>query len=191
VDLVLLRHVGLSPATVRVTDPRGKEVLSRRLPATGEPLQYASLRLPAGGPFRVELDSQTTRAWDLLTAQPTRRVFHVPDWKHVEALTPRAYFRLPEGAAEIKLTLAAQGEGFKGAVVYDPSGAVAGALSRFIDYGDEKPHTYELTVPVKDASGKERLWGLGLQNVAIARAEGVEPYIATNPEAYFKPARAR
>src|SRR5947209_5629925 len=76
VDLVLLRHVGPSAAAVRITDAAGKEVASSSLPATGEPLQYARLHLPPGGPYRVELKSEETRAWDLITAERTWRVFY-------------------------------------------------------------------------------------------------------------------
>ncbi|MFN3652552.1 MAG: SUMF1/EgtB/PvdO family nonheme iron enzyme [Armatimonadota bacterium] len=184
-ELVVLRHTGRTPGSVRVLDRGGKELAAKSLPATGEPLQYARLRLPAGGPFRVELKSEESRAWSLITAEPTRRVFHMPDWKHVEALTPRAYFQLPAGTRRITLTLDAQEEGFKGAVVYDPQGNVAGVLSRFIDLGDTKKYQYTLEVPVRGAS--TGLWSLDLQNVSIAQATGISPYIATNPEAHFTP----
>lgn len=184
VDLVLLRQMGLSPASIRVTDAAGKEITAHSLPATGEPLQYAKLRLPAGGPFRIELKSAESRAWDLITAQRTRRVFHTPDWKNLEALTPRLYFRLQPGAKQVALTLEAEGEGFKGAVLYDPQGNPAGVAEHFIDYGDTKHHQYTLKVPVpaKEAGG---LWSLDLQQVSVSQAEGIQPYVSTSPAGYF------
>lgn len=188
-DLVLLRHVGPSPAQLRVTDPAGKEVARQDLPATGEPLQYAKLRLPAGGPFRVEIRSETTRAWDLITSTATRRVFHTPDWKNLEALTPRLYFQVPKGAREVDLTLEAEGEGFKGAVLYDGDGNVAGALAKFVDFEDTKRYTYPFKVAVP-AGQDGRLWSLDLQQVSISKAAGIAPYVSTNPEAHFTPGQA-
>lgn len=186
VELVLLRHVGNVPATVWVTDPKSRQVALLRLPATGEPLQYARVHLPAGGPYRVELKSATTRAWDLITTEPTRRVFHAPNWQYLEALTPRLYFRPVKGTHEIRLTLEADKEGFKGAVLYDSRGRVAGALQQFVDFGDEQHHTYELRVPVAPGSG---LWSLDLQEVSVSKAAGVVPYFSTRPEAYFQPGK--
>jgi hypothetical protein len=188
IDLVLLRQMGLSPASIRVTNLAGKEIAAQELPATGEPLQYAKVRLPAGGPFRVELKSENSRAWDLITAQRTRRVFYTPDWKNLEAFTPRLYFRLQPGAKNVALTLEAEGEGFKGAVLYDPQGNVAGTTENFVDYGDTQHHQYTLRVPVP-AKQAEGLWSLDLQQVSVSKAEGILPYVSTNPAAYFVPGR--
>jgi hypothetical protein len=190
VDLVLLRHAGLSPASVRVLDANGRLAASRSLEATGEPLQYARLRFGPGGPYRVELESRETRAWDLITAEPARRVFHVPAWKHLEALTPRLYFRTAPGARQIRLRFEAEGEGFKGAVVYDPRGNVTGLLSQFIEYDDTKHHSYDLAVSVREGS-ESGLWSLDLQDVSVSRAEGMTPYVSTSPAAYFIPVPAR
>lgn len=186
VRLVLLRHVGPSPATVRISGPGGARVAAVNLPATGEPLQYASLNLPPGGPYRVDIRSEETRAWDILTDQPTLRVFHTPDWKNLEALTPRLYFRVPNGAREIRLTLAAEGEGYKGAVAYDADGNAAGALDRFVDFQDTKRYTYPFGVAVP-AGQDGKLWSLDLNQVSVAAAEGLEPYISTSPAAFFRP----
>lgn len=188
VELVLLRHVGTSPASVRVSDASGKETSAQQLPATGEPLQYAKLRLPAGGPYRVEIRSDDTRAWDLITSEATRRVFHAPDWKNLEALTPRLYFQVPKGAREVNLTLEAEGEGFKGAVLYDGDGNVAGALAKFVDFEDTKRYTYPFKVAVP-AGQDGRLWSLDLQAVSISKAEGITPYVSTHPDAFFLPGR--
>jgi hypothetical protein len=169
-----------------VTDARGQQIRAQKIPATGEPLQYAKLRLPPGGPFRLELKTDSTRSWDLITAQPTRRVFHSPQWKSLEALTPRLYFQLRPGAKSVNLTLEAEGEGFKGAVLYDPRGNVAGLVEKFVDYGDTQHYRYELktAVPAGSAAG---LWSLDLQQVSVSQAEGVQPYFSTNPAAYFLP----
>lgn len=184
--LVLLRHVGPSPATVRVTGPRGEGVTNLDLPASGEPLQHASIQLPPGGPYRIEIRSDETRAWDFLTEEPAQRVFYAPDWKNLEALTPRVYFRVPKGAREVSLTLAAQGEGYKGAVLYDPDGNVAGALDRFVDFQDTKAYSYPFRVPVP-AGADGKLWSLDLNRVSIAKAEGMLPYVSTNPAGFFLP----
>ncbi len=186
VRLVLLRHVGLSPATIRITDPRGKSVASADLPGTGEPLQYASFRLPVGGPYRIEIRSELTRAWDILTDEPTLSVFHTPDWKNLEALTPRVYFRVPAGSREVNLTLEAEGEGYKGAVLYDSGGRVAGALERFVDFQDTKHYSYPFRVQVPDGEAG-KLWSLDLAEVSVSKAEGALPYISTNPVAFFMP----
>ncbi len=199
VELVILRHVGQDPATVEVTSlapskkgNRGIPFQRHVLPASGESLSYLKLRLPPGGPYRVRLQSEKSRGWTLLTSRPTRRVWHVPDWRHLEALTPRLYFRPEPGAEEVRLVLAGEKEGFKGAVIYDPQGRVAGVLSRFIDYGDDKRHTYEFRVPL---SGREMgdtgrgtgLWSLDLQQVSVSRAEGMLSYVSTHPAAFFLP----
>lgn len=101
-----------------------------------------------GGPYRIELKSADTRAWDLITSQPVRRVFHTPTWKDLESLTPRVYFRLRPGAKEVRLTLEADGERFKGAVLYDPQGIPVTVTERFVEYGDTKHHQYELKAAV-------------------------------------------
>jgi hypothetical protein len=186
VRVVFLRHVGASPATIRITNSRGKNAGSAQLPATGEPLQYASLRLPPGGPYRVEIRSEVTRAWDILTEEPTLRVFHTPDWKNLEALTPRVYFRVPAGARDVNLTLEAEGEGYKGAVLYDSQGRVAGALERFVDFQDTKRYTYPFRVEVPPGEDG-KLWSLDLAEVSVSKAEGALPYVSTNPAAFFLP----
>lgn len=176
--LVLLRHMGLAAGVVRVLNKTGKVVAEAALPATGEPIQYVRLRLPAGSPFRVELRSANTRAWDLLSDQPLRRVYHAPDWAGLEALTPRLYFRPTPGARRLVLRLAAQGEGFKGALLHDPEGRPAGVLSQFVEYGDESAHEYSLEVALPKEGKAAGLWSLDLQNVRVSAAEGVLPYFS-------------
>jgi len=189
VDLVFLRHVGLSQATVRVRNAAGTQVAALDLPASGEPVQYGRLSLKPGGPYRVEFASESTRAWDLITEQETRRVFHAPDWKNLEALTPRVYFRVAEGATAVDLQLEAEKEGFKGCVVYDPDGNVAAVLAKFVDFEDTKRYSYPLRVAVP-AGQAGKLWSMDLQQVSVSRATGIGPYFSTAPAAYFQPAGA-
>jgi hypothetical protein len=113
-------------------------------------------------------------------------VFHTPTWRELEALTPRAYFRLKPGAKEVRLTLEADGEGFKGAVLYDPQGNPAAVTERFVEYGDTKHHQYLLKAAVPAAQGSG-LWSLDLQQVSVSGAEGLLPYVSTRAEAFFIP----
>jgi hypothetical protein len=183
VDLVLLRHAGTGSAGVRVT-AGGREVAARALPATGDALQYLRLSLAGPGPFRLELQSTGTRAWDVLTESATQRVFEPEGWAHLEALTPRVHLPVEAGAREVRLTLSAQGEGFKGAVLADEAGRPVAALAEFVPFGDERPHRYTLRATVPPGAGG-RLWSLDLQNTSVAAADGLAPRAATNPRAYW------
>jgi hypothetical protein len=189
VELTLLRHIGTSPASIRAYDLTGKLLLKEELPATGETIDAVKIVLRSGGPYRIELKSADTRAWDLITTQPVRRVFHTPTWKELEALTPRVYFRLKPGAKEVRLTLEADGEGFKGAVLYSPQGNPAAVTEQFVEYGDTKHHQYELKAAAPGAQ-LGGLWSLDLQQVSVSRAEGIQPYVSTHPAAFFIPAAA-
>ena len=70
-------------------------------------------------------------------------------------------------------------------MLYDPLGNPAGVVEKFIDYGDTKHYRYELRAAVP-AGQSEGLWSLDLQQVSVSRAEGIRPYVSTNPAAYFE-----
>jgi hypothetical protein len=186
VDLVILRHGGIAPASIAVSDAAGRETELRPLPATGEPLQYAKFRLGGDGPWRLALSCEAARAWSILTARPVRRTFHVPDWKGLEALTPGVRFRTAPGAREVLFRLRAEKEGFRGGAIHDPAGNVRGVASKFIEFGDEKPYVLELRAPVPP-EGEGRLWRLDLQSTSVLSAEGALPWVSATPAAFFIP----
>jgi hypothetical protein len=78
-----------------------------------------------------------------------------------------------------------RGEGFHGAVLYDPHGNVAAVSANFIDLEDKETHEYRLEALVGDAE-PEGLWSLDVQDVTFT-IEGAEPLFATSRESFFVP----
>jgi hypothetical protein len=101
---------------------------------------------------------------------------------------PRIHFR-PDAPA-VKVIFEAKGEGFFGAVLYDPSGRAVAAAQRFIDLGDEKAYPYKLAAAIPPA-GRGKVWSLDIQAGRLVSLDGAPPFFATSRAAFFSPDKAK
>jgi hypothetical protein len=124
--------------------------------------------------------------WDVVSARPLRAVLSTPQFTGLEFLHPRLYTSPVAGATNIVIALAGEGEGFKKAVLFDPEGRPAGVVEAFVDLGDTGRYGYILSAPIPPAHARG-LWSLKLQDVSVVSVQGLAPYFATRPEAFFRP----
>lgn len=198
--LVLVRKgAWTGPGQATLWDPAGQPVA--RLQFEREPVLFQRQELMVApsirGTYRLTLQAPVIKAertgsmitWDVVTARPMPAVFALPGFEGLERVTPRLFAAAEDDAAQIDLELRAEGEGFKKAVIYEPTGQPAAVLERFIDLGDANPYTYKLSarVPARHQAG---LWSLVLQDVSVVRLTGLLPYFATSSNAFFRPDRA-
>ncbi|MCX8157971.1 MAG: glycoside hydrolase family 127 protein [Verrucomicrobiae bacterium] len=198
-ELMLIRKgAWKAPAEARLYDPAGRLLAHTAFPATNAVWQREFLRVPqpAPGTWRLALDAPqmpNVRAgsfitWDVISAQPLPAVLLTPQFAGLEFLHPRLYTVPAAGATNIVITLAAEGEGFKKAVLSDPAGRPAGVLEAFVDLGDAGRYVYTLQAPIPPAHTRG-LWSLQLQDVSVVNVQGLAPYFATQPAAFFNPER--
>ncbi len=144
-----------------------------------------ALRSPSVG--NVRGGSYVT--WDVVTSRPAQGVFNTPEHRGLEFVTP-ALFTMPRGdSPKIELELAAEGEGFKRAVIYDPDDRVAGSVEAFIDLGDKGRYHYKVSAPIppEQMCG---IWKISLQDVSVEKMSGIAPYFSTSRQSFFRPDQA-
>jgi hypothetical protein len=198
-DLAIIRKgAWRSSGTVTLFDPEGRQLSRLEFPRENVLWQRQILALvPKGmGAFRVAFRSPgglgargvPEVTWDAVTSRPVRGVVCTPKFRGLEFVTPRLY-AAPSGLVpRIELEVAAEGEGFKRAVIYDPDGQVAGSVESFIDLGDRGRffHKVSADIPPRHAHGA---WSISLEGVTIEKLSGLTPYFSTSTQSFFRPDR--
>jgi hypothetical protein len=198
-QLALIRKgVWKADATAALYDPSGKLVKEWKLPRESKIWQRESFRAQPAlpGVYRLALRSTTVAnakagsfvTWDVATSRAIPAVLQTPDFAGLQFVTP-FLFTTPRGDTDkIELELVGEGEGFKKAVVYDPDGNVAGTMEAFVDLGDTGRYTYRLSAKISrpHMSG---IWRVSLQDVSLAKINGLAPYFSTSERAFFRPDR--
>lgn len=196
-ELLLIRKgAWKGPGEARLHDPAGR--LAARADWAEESVvwqrQLLTVKQPTPGTWRLALHAPqmaNLRAgsfitWDVVSRRPLPAVLTTPQFTGLEFVHPRLYTVPVAGATNIVITLAGEGEGFKKAVLYDPAGHPAGLLEAFVDLGDAGRYVYSLTAPIPPEHGRG-LWSLKLQDLSILNVQGLAPYFATQPAAFFRP----
>lgn len=198
-QLALIRKgVWKADGTAALYDSAGEVVQEWKLPRESKIWQRETfeVRPKSAGVYRLALRSATVAnakagsfvTWDVATSRAIPAALQTPDFVGLQFVTP-FLFTTPRGDTDkIELELIGEGEGFKKAVLYDPSGEVAGTMEAFVDLGDTGRYTYKLSakIPAQHASG---VWRLSLQDVALAKMTGLAPYFSTSERAFFRPDR--
>lgn len=175
-------------------DPEGRVAARLDYPREAVLWQRQTLTVPArpAGTWRLALRSpslQNVRAgsyvtWDIATAVPLPTVFRSDQWSGLEFVTPRLFTLPKPDATKIEIELTGEGEGFKRAVLYDPTGAPAATAELFLDLDDKNRHACQLSAPVLPAH-QAGLWSLSLQDLSVKSLSGLCDYFATSPESFF------
>ena len=195
--VVIHKGAWKGPGEAILMSPSGAVARQVAFPAEAVVLQRNTLTLADAPPgdYLLKLRSPPVPSdhgswitWDVVTAQATATVMMTPRFEGMQYVTPRLYAVPSRDATRIELTLVGQGEGFKKAVLYSPSGRAAATLARFVDLGDKGRYEYTLSAPVPPAE-RTGLWSLVLQDVALSAASGLSPYFATSPDSFFQPGR--
>jgi hypothetical protein len=181
------------PGEATLLDASGAVVAKAVFPAEAVVLQRQVFTLTnvQPGSYRLKLQSPPVPSehgswitWDVVTEQPTPTVLTTPRFEGLQYVTPRLFTVSTADASTIELVLVGEGEGFKKAVLRDPSGREVATLARFVDLGDKARYEYKLSAPVPQ-SQRGGLWSLTLQDVALKEAKGLSPYFATTPQSFF------
>jgi hypothetical protein len=199
-EMVVIRKgswTGEGTATLQT--PEGRPAWPLAFPRTNALWQRRVLSLPAGesGTYRLSLRSPEAAnvrggslvTWDVVTSRPVRGVFSTPHYRGLQFVTPRLFAQISGDSPRVELTVAAEGEGFKRAVLYDPAGGVAGSVESFIDLGDRGRYFHKLSseVPSRLAAG---VWSISLEGVTLETMSGLTPYFSTSPQSFFRPDQA-
>ncbi|MCS6775882.1 MAG: SUMF1/EgtB/PvdO family nonheme iron enzyme [Chloroherpetonaceae bacterium] len=182
-NLTVFRHVGLSDATAELAD--GVRVLRFVLPASAQATTRHTITVPAGrGPrlLHLRLSGEQTGVWDIVTSRALPRVVQTPHFEGVHRIVPRIYFQVT--GARLTARFIAEGEGFYGAVLYDPAGRVTSAVTRFIDLGDTRSYLYALSVPIPPGQ-RGGVWSMDVQGGRLADLRGATPWFAATRPAFF------
>ncbi len=145
-DIVIIRKgAWKSSASAVVYGPSGKTVGQVNFPK--DPVVWqrkvVSLSPSEHGTYRVELKSETQKnakggsyvTWDVATSRPVAGVFNTARNEGLQFVTPYLFAKARPGASKISIDLIGEGEGFKKATIFDPTGRSPGQWGHLSIWG--------------------------------------------------------
>jgi formylglycine-generating enzyme required for sulfatase activity len=178
---------GLLAGRARLFDSAGKCTRTLELCDRDRFLEPGTFFLTGGGPAcRMRLEGDASVVWQVHHDSRSDLVVYDPTGAVLPSLYPAAHGLLEEGAAEVKIRLAAMGEGFHMALLRDSAKRPVAVVRHFVDFEDPGRYELELEAP---APADAEPWSLEVYHANVLSVKGLHPFWSATPEQLFHPER--